>query len=222
MAHRVLDGAVWVALLCLCDFCHGRGRSAQGRDNIAKTTSHNRQSCIAPLRADSRASVTIEEAEKSSVITKRAGYAQVMRKGKTHQTKEYLCTHCTGLPWDHKGKYAECMVPSGVYAIDESRRTTRGVRGSFDPDSFTTWNSNEEGKNKYAKGDDILEHTTKHVVPTLTQRRSSSAYGSFMNSRRTAQTREGRRTSTRRRSRARWRAANTPRFCSFQIMQQVR
>ena len=38
---------------------------------------------------------------------------------------------------------------------------------SSDMNSFTAWNSAQKGKNKYAKSEDIVDHTVAHVLPNL-------------------------------------------------------
>ena len=38
---------------------------------------------------------------------------------------------------------------------------------SFDMNSFEAWNSDEAGRNAYAKSSDIVRHTANHVVPNL-------------------------------------------------------
>ena len=59
---------------------------------------------------------------------------------------------------------------------EKSRKKDTGQRvnmlgaiysNSFDMNSFTAWNSEEEGKNSYAKSEDIVDHTRKHVLPNL-------------------------------------------------------
>ena len=38
---------------------------------------------------------------------------------------------------------------------------------SFDMDSFTAWNSSEQGRSNYATNKDIMDHTSQHVLPNL-------------------------------------------------------
>ena len=59
---------------------------------------------------------------------------------------------------------------------EKSRKKDSGQRlnmlgaiysNSFDMKSFTAWNSEDEGKNNYAKNEDIVDHTVAHVLPNL-------------------------------------------------------